>query len=355
MKRTGRPGTLPLGGLYRNTRGVFYWRYSDADGKRISRSTGETDPERAREIAYTWAIEEEAIQRHLIRPAKAESSSITLQEAALQYFQHGRTHWVKGYGSNVAYYFDDLIMPFFGPTTPIHEITSARIGEFKAHLLKRMKPISANKVLSSLRQMLTLAVQSGLLENLPLIKNIPRHQEEHGRVLTRWEGLRLIAAARRLGEDALRFVCFGLLCGLRKSEALSVEWQDIDWEKELIRVQQKNRTTMPAPLGRMRDVLEATARRDRRGRVVCYMDIHTMKRRPVLRMEKTWNRIKRDARIKGQLRYHDLRHTFVDWCYKHLSPAIAPVMARHSSRDATAIYVHLERVETMKEAQKMYR
>jgi len=34
---------------------------------------------------------------------------------------------------------------------------------------------------------------------------------------------------------------------------------------------------------------------------------------------------------------------------------IAPVMARHSSRDATAIYVHLERVETMKEAQKMYR
>jgi len=112
---------------------------------------------------------------------------------------------------------------------------------------------------------------------------------------------------------------------------------------------------MPAPLGRMREVLKSTARRDQKGRVVCYLDIHTGRRRPALRMEKTWNRIKRMARIKGRLRYHDLRHTFVDWCYKNLSPAIAPVMARHSSRDATAIYVHLERVETMKEAQKMYR
>ena len=105
----------------------------------------------------------------------------------------------------------------------------------------------------------------------------------------------------------------------------------------------------------MREVLDTVDQRERRGRVVCFRDIHTGERRPVLKMEKTWKHIKRLARIKGQLRYHDLRHTFVDWCYKHLSPAIAPVMARHSSRDATAIYVHLERVETMKEAQKMYR
>jgi integrase len=354
MKKSTRG--LPLGSLHIHRSGLFYWRYY-FQGKRKERSTGSHDRQDAFIIAKKWAIKELAIRSNLIRIPQDEEDGVCVAKASADYFRSAIPSWTSAYKQIVAHWFEDWIVPFFGASKSIHEINSIRIAEFTTSLLeKKLSPSTINKVLCQVRRMFRYCAINGIIDSPPIVQNLKKQDKDHGRVLSDYERKRLLIAACRIGKDALNFVALGLYCGLRKSEALSLEWKDIDWKNDLIKLErQKNRTCMPAPFGVMREILEDVPKNRRKGRIVCYFDVHTGDRRPALRLEKTWKRIKKDARIQGRLRYHDLRHTFIDWAYKNLSPAIAPVLARHSSREATARYIHLERVQTMPEARKMYK
>jgi integrase len=156
--------------------------------------------------------------------------------------------------STVAYYKDyqeRYIIPRFG-SLRLSEITAARIemmvGELKT---KTLAPNTIRLAFASLRSVLSTAVRDKLLAENPA-KGLGITSNKANRVARSMEpdeAARFLAAASEGEYYPLFFVA--LRAGLRQGEILALRWSDIDFTKNLIRVERRwYRGTFDSPKGK---------------------------------------------------------------------------------------------------------
>ncbi len=227
---------------------------------------------------------------------------------------------------------------------PLSDITTDKIEEFRLHLLRKVKPNSVNVVLRHLKSAMSWAAQRGLISVNPAAKvklnRVPRNT--HMRFLDDAEIQRLRDA---IGENLQlrRVVDFALWTGLRRNEIVNLQWSDIDLNRKMLVVQNKEQfrtksgKSRAIPLNAQLDAMltEMKALGCRPGDRVFPMNYWTL-----------GQNFRRAARIAelGEISLHTLRHSFAS----HLIMAGADVrsvqeLLGHHDISVTMIYSHLSR------------
>lgn len=136
------------------------------------------------------------------------------------------------------------------------------------------------------------------------------------------------------------FILISLLTGARKSNVLSMRWEDINFERHEWRIEHtKNGTPQSIPLTSeamkiLRDRLEL----NQNG----YVFSGTGKSGHLAEPKSGWKRILKDSNIKD-LRIHDLRRTLGSWQAK--TGASLPIIGKslnHQSLQSTSVYARLD-------------
>lgn len=159
------------------------------------------------------------------------------------------------------YNYQHWIIPFFGATTPITDITFDDVERFVAHQSDQgKKPKTCWNTVTDLRSLLNWAIKRDLLVMNPVNKadlsliadresvKMPLHEEEFD------TAAEVLTGVNKVWFNLARFT------GLRRSEANRLQWSDFDLDRGLMRVPGKKtkKSIALAPIAPMliKDLLE---------------------------------------------------------------------------------------------------
>ena len=244
------------------------------------------------------------------------------------------------------------LLPAFG-SLPLNRIAPANVHRWFDEY-SRTAPGGANRALGLLRRILNQSVACGHLDTNPArgVKRNPRPKLT--RFLSR-EEIQLLHRAldrhaavrpsRARQADIIRLL---LLSGCRKSEIVTLRWQDIDGG---------TLNLADAKTGPRRVLLNAPARAilERQPRTASpYVFPSPLDpRRPMSSGLPLWYRVRKEARIED-VRLHDLRHTFAS--HAVLQGVPLPVVSRllgHKRSSMTLRYAHIGDRETEAAAERI--
>lgn len=226
-------------------------------------------------LSNTKAGTEEALRRkqaELIdgeKPTRASSVSSApyLRDFESIYLEHSRINNKHSTYTSKVEIFERHLTPELGDRR-LDEIDYAAIEDLKLALVKARRvvidgrpedidplgPKTINNVMSVLRNTLTVAVKRRVLGSVPEIDWLD-YEDADFDFLTFDEADALLSAASKDGEWGV-MVTVALKCGLRQSELLGLQWDDLDLRKGLLRVKRqvyKGRIGSPKS-GKGRDV-----------------------------------------------------------------------------------------------------
>ncbi len=200
----------------------------------------------------------------------------------------------------------------------------------------------ANRMVALVRTMFFLAKDWGLYsgENpasrIKLFKEVTRD-----RFVTPEELPRLWKALQREPNPYVRGAFFvGLLTGARRSEVLTMKWNDLDLRQGLWKIPD-TKADRPHYLPLPRSVIDELSKLPRlkdNPHVFCGRWGHDH----LVNVSKPWRRIRQDAGLRD-VRIHDLRRTLGSWLVA--AGASLPVIGKalnHSRPETTAIYARLQ-------------
>ena len=244
------------------------------------------------------------------------------------------------------------LLPAFGPL-PLDRIDSAGVHRWFDEY-SRTAPGGANGALKLLRRILNHAIDCGHLDTNPThdIRRNPRpkltrflSREEIGRLhreLDRHAGAR---TSRAQQADIIRLL---LLTGCRKSEIVTMRWQDVDADTLIL---------TDAKTGPRQVLLNAPARaileRQTRSGSAFVFPSPLDPDRPVCSDLPLWYAVRREAGIED-VRLHDLRHSFASQAVLQGVPL--PLVSRllgHKHLSMTLRYAHVGDRETEAAAERV--
>ncbi|MDE0343646.1 MAG: tyrosine-type recombinase/integrase [Deltaproteobacteria bacterium] len=244
------------------------------------------------------------------------------------------------------------LLPAFG-SLPVNRIAPANVHRWFDEY-SRTAPGGANRALGLLRRILNQAVACGHLDTNPArgVKRNPRPKPT--RFLSR-EEIQLLhraldrhAAARPSRARQADIIRLLLLTGCRKSEIVTMRWQDLDGG---------TLNLADAKTGPRKVLLNAPARaileRQPRSGSVYVFPSPLDPRRPMSSGLPLWYRVRKEARIED-VRLHDLRHTFASHAVLQGIPL--PVVSRllgHKQPSMTMRYAHVADGETEAAAERI--
>jgi len=288
---------------------------------------------------------------------KNDREQPTVRELADEYLErHALPHKRPGSIRNDRQMLEKIILPRFGR----HRVSAISLRDVQAlHSSLRKTPYHANRVLSLLSKMFSLAVDWGWRDDNPA-EGVERfHEDRREKWLTKDELIRLETALREYPDqetaDAIRLL---ILTGARSGELLKAEWPQFDlergtWTKPSHHTKQNQIETVP--LNRAAIVILADLFERRRSNYVFpgrEQGSRVTLRRPWIQVLKAAGlaRIEQEQGKRGRLltrykptvRIHDLRHTFAS----HLvssgqSLHIVGKLLGHTLPSTTARYTHL--------------
>jgi integrase len=219
--------------------------------------------------------------------------------------------------------------------------------------LAGLKPATVDNVLQTLRRVLRVGVELGVIDRVPLqieMVRTSRQRKSGRRAFLDFEAyLKIVAAAKRVGWQAHLIVLMGGDAGMRGGEIRGLEWVDVDLDRRQIEVRQaevRGEITTPKSgtartVGMTKALWEALTRyRHLRGdRVVCEDDGRPVTKRVV---ERCWERVLRAAQVRKMGGLHVLRHTFCSHLAMRGVPArTIQALAGHANLQETERYMHL--------------
>lgn len=230
---------------------IWHYRYR-IDGRRVQRSTKETE----KNIAV--AIAEEAFRVAKLR-ARGEEPEPTLAELVPMWADaHFRTlsqnhiQAVETIGRLHLYGLAGL---------PLRELTSARVEAARNQFLASHAPSSANHWLATLHLLVSWAIQSHMIREVPWQLRKLKIQRKPKMLLPTSKAQTWLATIDRLtshdpGVSLVIRLMIGL--GLRINEAIKAQWQWVDWERSTYTPgETKGREAWPRPVpGWLLDHLE---------------------------------------------------------------------------------------------------
>lgn len=192
-----------------------------------------------------------------------------------------------------------------------------------------------NRYAEIIRAVLRAAARWGWIQRPPTIRLAPR-PPRRVRFLTVDQARTLI---QELPEHLAALVAFSLETGLRKSNALSLTWSQVDLTIPAAWIhadQAKARRAIPVPLSPVAvAVLES-----QRGRHATWCFTYKGQR---IRQCNTaaWRKALKRAGIED-FRWHDLRHTWASWHAQHGTPLhVLQELGGWRTADMVRVYAHL--------------
>jgi integrase len=127
------------------------------------------------------------------------------------------------------------VVQFFGPNSDYKATTVDQVDTFSMTLVQQGNgDATINRKLSALSKMLRFAVSRGWMDKAPVIEK-KREPQNRLRWLDKVEERALLDKCQHLGKDSFGdLVVFLLDTGARVSEALKLEWRDIDFNQNLV-------------------------------------------------------------------------------------------------------------------------
>lgn len=287
----------------RSDSNTWWMDFAGPDGKRVKRTTGTTDRQKAQELhdrlkAESWRA------RNL-----GEKPDHSFDELCVKYL---RSIKATKYYSDRAMMVEFWLSKFSG--RPLRSLTA---GDIKAALPTHrvytdgrttvaLSASTQNRYLAAISVMLSLAVEMEWLTVAPKLKR-NREPKVNVRWITPAQASALVAA---VSQEWMRdIVRFALGTGCRAGEILSLDWNDVDLERKRAWInadKAKSGHGRAVPLND--DVMAIlTARKHQEGRVFT-------RNGTVISQVDTpmFNRALKKAGIDN-FRFHDLRHTWASW------------------------------------------
>ncbi len=229
---------------------------------------------------------------------------------------------------------------------PINRINRKTIAALHARIGKE-KPIRANRVLATISTVFGRAIEWGLADPPNPCMGIKRFPEKsRDRFLKADELPRFFKALNEEPNETIRdFFWILLLTGARRSNVLSMRWQDIDWNTKTWRIPKtKNQEPQVVPLvPEAIDILRARYEAQKQTKLASiYVFPGRGKTGHLVEPKAAWKRILKRAGI-DDLRIHDLRRTLGSW--QAIMGTPLPIIGKslgHKSSQATEVYARLE-------------
>ena len=222
------------------------------------------------------------------------------------------------------------------------EFNVSNFYNFLKHLqdVKKLKDNTLNKYIESAIAIMNIAKNNDIISVNPLEKLDRSHLqlgENRIRYLSQSEAKILFQNIEN--SDIYDYIVFALHSGLRKSEMLNLEWQNIDMNnKEIYVTETKTKRNRTIPINSvLENILNRRISYDRPFKIS--MGILHYK----------WHQVLKQSNI-NDFRWHDLRHTFATWCLKgYFEWLDKPLdlyrlskLLGHSDVSQTSKYAHLQ-------------
>ena len=271
----------------------------------------------------------------------------TLRELVDRYLEHCAATMAPRWAHNKRLLLEEYLLPFLGESTPIKQITAARIEAYQRERLQTVKPRTVNiETHHVLLAMLRKGAEWGMIPETAIPK-VKKLREEEGRLcfLSVEEIAQIRETAAQLSPAVETFVMLGLFAGLRAGEALALRWQDVNFDQRFITIAPrhdwttKTRRTRVVPLN---DELFTYLKRRRESNPETERVIEVSYEG----MKKRFQRLVKLAGLptagEEKVTAHALRHTFAS----HLVMAGTPLytvaaLLGHGNTETTRLYSHL--------------
>jgi integrase len=311
------------------------WYYDfQSRGERYAGCIGQVSKTVAKEVLARKRAE--AAEGRYSAPAKKQSPLFEeMAEEYLKYYQaNRRPRSVTRHESAF-----QALKPFFA---------GKRLEDISPFLIERYKRLrkeegrseaTVNRELAFLKNLFTMAITWGKARENPVTR-VRLFREDNGRTrcLTEEEEVRLLAAC---GPSLRPVVLTALHTGFRKSELLSLTWQDVDFQRRMITVQAayaKNGETRSLP---MTATVTKTLRAFPLAATSTASVFLTYRGLPYRNLRKVFVAACRRAGVTD-MTFHDLRHTFASRLVMAGVdlPTVKELMG-HKSIAMTMRYAHL--------------
>ena len=228
-----------------------------------------------------------------------------------------------------------------GGRTKLATVTRDEIIAMHRELSQRA-PVNANRVVTSLRSALNLAVREGLLDQNPAQYVKLNPEVSRDRYLDMTEVARLKQALDEERDKITAVVIWlALITGARRGELLKAKWSDIDletgiWIKPANTTKQRKRHRLPLSPSAVSALLEIRALSDD-DEFVVPGGFETAR----TRLKRAWARVRKVAGIED-VRFHDLRHSHASILISNgFGLEVVGAALGHSQAQTTLRYAHL--------------
>jgi integrase len=313
--------------------GVFkrknkYWiDFYDSQKNRIQESSHSSSKRDAEDLLSVR--KSEVLRGAFKRPVK-----ITFGELGVKYMEYAKTNkrsWLRDEQMFAS------LTAFLGSERQLREINPADIEGFKLHRRKEVSGSTVNRELALLKRMFNLAIDWDLFVGSNPVRKVKFFQEVNTgfRTLTQEEEKKFLVHATPYIQD---IAVFGLNTGLRIGEILSLTWESVDLENNLLSVfAHKTNKIRTVPINtEARRVLEYWAL----GRKNAFVFYNHETGSPFVDLKAGFGLACRKAGIEG-VTWHTLRHTFASRLVaRGVDIVTVQQLLGHSTVTVTMRYTH---------------
>jgi len=336
-------------GVYK--RGSTWWIDITVNGKRHRVSADTMDRQDA--IVKEAQLKKQLMNGHIPAPVGAPSCEVCTLQAAFDRMLE--SHWKGTPSEKTVTSHMAQITKYLNPDTPLLQITEPVIEGLKDKLKEGgNSPASVNRKLSTLSTTLEHACYRWKV--LPVVPYIGRGKESRGRmlVISQEQEKEILRIANTLSQSFGGLLVVLFETGMRLSEALELEWKDVDFENRMVHIWE-NKTDNPRSIpmtDRLFNVLQmgrafdvALEGDDVMGRVIGELTMN--------RVQYLWAQVRRLMRVSDpEFTIHAIRHTVASRLVQNgVDLYVVAKWLGHTSIKTTERYAHLSPENLKKAAQ----
>lgn len=324
--------------LIKSRSGYYHIIYDKANGKRGTKTTKEKLKSNAikKLIEFKRKLEDE-LTREVI-PIGFKEFSFNFMRSSEPYYTDKT---MKVYKSTFK-----LALNHFG-NIQLTDLSTQVIENYLHTRIRETSIYAARKDLANFSCAFNRAVRDGFLKQNPC-KGIKRFKlpERQPMFYTREEFTRLLEALD--SEDLRDVVKFAVNTGMRQGEITSLQWHQINFEQELITLDNRTHLTKTKKIRTLpfnNQVKQILNNRYQQRSIECQF-VFTLNGQPIDqdRFSKDFKKFVYKARVNPSLNFHSLRHTFASWLVqKGVSIYVVSRLLGHADIKTTEIYAHLRR------------
>lgn len=286
----------------------------------------------------------EEIERELLlgmASASPEKRNITVQELAVEYLSATSSRRRKKTQYEEVNRFEKSILPKLGHLR-LCDVSQRHLEQWVSDKVSEgLKPGSVNRHITSIKAMFKAAVDWEYVPRSPAarLKKL-RESERSMRFLEEEEAERLLEVSQAGPPYLYPIVLLALHTGMRRSEILHLRWQDLDFRREEIRVENMEGHLTKSGRNRVVPMTESVRDHFKSKRGIGFL-FPSLNGKPQRQLDKSFKSALVRAGIES-FRFHDLRHTFAS----HLTMKGVPQrsvqeLLGHGSGRMTERYSHL--------------